>query len=171
MSPEEVEKEAKEGEVKKTSRAKKEVKEEEVKEAPTAKKEARVLTKEEIIAAIKSMTVLDLADLIKTLENEFGVSAAPVAVAAAAAPAAAPGAQAAAPAPEEKTEFTVTLKSFGEKKIEVIKAVREVTTLGLKQAKDLVEAAPQVVKEGVPKEEADTIKQKLEAAGATVEIK
>ena len=169
MSPEEVEKEAKEGEVKKAPRAKKEVKEEETKEAPTAKKEAKVLTKEEIVAAIKTMTVLDLADLIKTLENEFGVSAAPVAVAAAAA--AAPGAQAAAPAAEEKTEFTVTLKSFGEKKIEVIKAVREVTTLGLKQAKDLVEAAPQVVKEGVPKEEAETIKKKLEAAGATVEIK
>jgi len=168
MSPEEVEKEAKEGEAKKASRAKKEVKEEEAKEAPIAKKEAKVLTKEEIIAAIKTMTVLDLADLVKTLENEFGVSAAPVA---AAAPAAAPSAQAAAPSAEEKTEFTVTLKSFGEKKIEVIKAVREVTTLGLKQAKDLVEAAPQVVKEGVPKEEAETIKKKLEAAGATVEIK
>ncbi len=168
MSPEEVEKEVKEGEVKKASRAKKEVKEEETKEPATARKEARVLTKEEIVAAIRSMTVLDLADLIKTLENEFGVSAAPVAVAAAAA---APDKPAEAPAAEEKTEFTVTLKSFGEKKIEVIKAVREVTTLGLKQAKDLVEAAPQVVKEGVPKEEADTIKQKLEAAGATVEIK
>jgi large subunit ribosomal protein L7/L12 len=155
MSPEEVEKEAKEGEAKK---------------APRAKKEAKVLTKEEIVAAIKNMTVLDLADLVKTLENEFGVSAAPVAVAAAA-PAAAPSEQAAAPSAEEKTEFTVTLKSFGEKKIEVIKAVREVTTLGLKQAKDLVEAAPQVVKENVPKEEADTIKKKLEAAGATVEIK
>jgi len=173
MSPEEVEKEAKEGEVKKTSRAKKEVKEGEAKEAPTAKKGAKVLTREEIVAAIKNMTVLDLADLVKTLENEFGVSAAPVAVAAAAAaaPAAVPGKPAEAPAAEEKTEFTVTLKSFGEKKIEVIKAVREVTTLGLKQAKDLVEAAPQVVKEGVPKEEADTIKKKLEAAGATVEIK
>ena len=169
MSPEEVEKEAKEGGVKKASRAKKEVKEGEAKEAPMAKKEAKALTKEEIIAAIKNMTVLDLADLVKTLENEFGVSAAPVA--ATAAPAAAPSAQAAAPSAEEKTEFTVTLKSFGEKKIEVIKAVREVTTLGLKQAKDLVEAAPQVVKESVPKEEADTIKQKLEAAGATVEIK
>lgn len=168
MSPEEAEKEAKEGEPKKTSRAKKEVKEEEVKEAPTAKKQAKALTKEEIVSAVKNMTVLDLADLVKTLENEFGVSAAPVA---AAAPAAAPGMQAAAPAAEEKTEFTVTLKSFGEKKIEVIKAVREVTTLGLKQAKDLVEAAPQVVKEAVPKEESDTIKQKLEAAGATVEIK
>ncbi len=169
MSPEEVEKEPKEGEVKKASRAKKEVKEEEVKETPTVKKEAKALTKEEIVSAVKHMTVLDLADLVKTLETEFGVSAAPVAVAAA--PAAAPGAQAAAPEAEEKTEFTVTLKSFGEKKIEVIKAVREVTTLGLKQAKDLVEAAPQVVKEAVPKEEADTMKQKLEAAGATVEIK
>lgn len=171
MSPEEVEKEAKEVEVKKTSRAKKEDKEEEVKEGPTADKEAKVLTKKEIVAAIKSMTVLDLADLVKTLESEFGVSAAPVTVAAATAPAATPSAQAAAPSAEEKTEFTVTLKSFGEKKIEVIKAVREVTTLGLKQAKDLVEAAPQVVKEGVPKEEAETIKQKLEAAGATVEVK
>jgi large subunit ribosomal protein L7/L12 len=170
MSPEEVEKEGKEGEVKKATRAKKEVKEEETKETPTAGKEVKSSTKEEIIAAIKNMTVLDLADLVKTLEKEFGVSAAPVAVAAAA-PAAAPGGQGSAPAAEEKTEFTVTLKSFGEKKIEVIKAVREVTTLGLKQAKDLVEAAPQVVKEAVPKEEADTIKQKLEAAGATVEIK
>ncbi|MFW6118008.1 MAG: 50S ribosomal protein L7/L12 [Chloroflexota bacterium] len=127
------------------------------------------MTNEEIIAAIKTMTVMDLADLVKTLENEFGVSAAPVAVAAT--PAAAPGKPEEAPSEEEKTEFTVTLKSFGEKKIEVIKAVREVTTLGLKQAKDLVEAAPQVVKEGVPKEEAETAKQKLEAAGATVEVK
>jgi len=151
MSPEESEKEVKEGEVKKASRA---------------KKEAKGLTKEEIIAAIKNMTVLDLADLVKTLESEFGVSAAPVA-----APAAAPSAPAEAPPEEEKTEFSVTLKSFGEKKIEVIKAVREVTTLGLKQAKDLVEAAPQVVKEGIPKEEAETIKQKLEAAGAVAEIK
>jgi large subunit ribosomal protein L7/L12 len=167
--------EVKEGEVKEAPKAKKaptaqkEVKGEQVKEAPKAKKEAKGLTKEEIIAAIKTMTVMDLADLVKSLENEFGISAAPVA--AAAAPAAGPGVQAEAPSAEEKTEFTVTLKSFGEKKIEVIKAVREVTTLGLKQAKDLVEAAPQVVKEGVPKEEAETAKQKLEAAGATVEIK
>jgi len=161
-------KEVKEEEAKEAPTAQKEVKEEQVKEAPKAKKEGKGLTKEEIIAAIKTMTVLDLADLVKTLENEFGVSAAPVA---AAAPAAAPSEQAAAPSAEEKTEFTVTLKSFGEKKIEVIKAVREVTTLGLKQAKDLVEAAPQVVKEGVPKEEAETAKQKLEAAGATVEVK
>jgi large subunit ribosomal protein L7/L12 len=152
MSPEESEKEVNEGEVKKASRA---------------KKEAKGLTKEEIVAAIKNMTVLDLADLVKTLESEFGVSAAPLAVAA---PAAAPSVAAEAPPEEEKTEFSVTLKSFGEKKIEVIKAVREVTTLGLKQAKDLVEAAPQVVKEGIPKEEAQTVKQKLEAAGATVEI-
>jgi len=151
--------------------SKKKVEEEEVKKTSRAKKESKGLTKEEIIAAIKSMTVLDLADLVKTLETEFGVSAAPVAVAAAAAPAAAPGKPAEAPAAEEKTEFTVVLKSFGEKKIEVIKAVREVTTLGLKQAKDLVEAAPQVVKEGVSKEESQTMKQKLEAAGATVEIK
>lgn len=162
MSPEEVAKEDKQGEAKKASRAKKEVK-----EASKAKKDAKGLTKDEIIAAIKGMTVLDLADLVKTLESEFGVSAAPLAVAA---PAAAPSEQAEAAPAEEKTEFTVTLKSFGERKIEVIKAVREVTTLGLKQAKDLVEAAPQVVKEGVPKEEAETAKQKLEAAGATVEI-
>jgi large subunit ribosomal protein L7/L12 len=162
--------EVKEEKEKEAPKPQKEVKEEQVKEAPRAKKEAKGLTNEEIIAAIKTMTVMDLADLVKTLENEFGVSAAP-APAVAAAPAAAPGKPAEAPSEEEKTEFTVTLKSFGEKKIEVIKAVREVTTLGLKQAKDLVEAAPQVVKEGVPKEEAETAKQKLEAAGATVEVK
>jgi large subunit ribosomal protein L7/L12 len=173
MSPEEVETEVQEGEAKKAPKAKKEAKVEGTKEAPAprAKKDAKVLTKEEIVAAVKNMTVLDLADLVKTLEDEFGVSATPVAVAAAPSQAAAPSEQAAAPSDEEKTEFTVVLKSFGEKKIEVIKAVREVTTLGLKQAKDLVEAAPQTVKEGVPKEEAQTAKQKLEAAGATVEIK
>jgi len=162
-------KEVSEGETKEAPMAKKEVEGEQVKEAPKAKKGAKGLTKEEIIDAIKVMTVIDLADLVKTLESEFGISAAPVALAAA--PAAASSEQAEAPSEEEKTEFTVTLKSFGEKKIEVIKAVREVTTLGLKQAKDLVEAAPQVVKEGVPKEEAETARQKLEAAGATVEIK
>lgn len=133
-----------------------------------AKKEAKGITKEEIIAAIKNMTVMDLADLVKTLESEFGVSAAPAAVAVH--PAAAPSEPAEAPPAEEKTEFSLTLKSFGERKIEVIKAVREVTSLGLKQAKDLVEAAPQVVKESISKEEAATIKQKLEAAGAVVEI-
>jgi large subunit ribosomal protein L7/L12 len=173
MSPEELETEVQEGEAKKAPKAKKEAKVEETKEAPApkTKKEGKVMSKGEIVTAIKNMTVLDLADLVKTLEDEFGVSAAPVAIAAAPAQAAAPGDQAGAPVEEEKTEFTVVLKSFGEKKIEVIKAVREVTTLGLKQAKDLVEAAPQVVKEGVPKEEAQTAKQKLEAAGATVEIK
>ena len=164
----EAKKEAQEEEVKKTPTAKKEAQEEEVTKTLEAKKELRNLTKEEIVSAIKNMTVLDLATLVKTLENEFGVSAAPVA---ATVQAAATSQPAEAPPAEEKTEFTATLKSFGEKKIEVIKAVREITTLGLKQAKDLVEAAPQVVKEGVPKEEAETTKQKLEAAGATVEIK
>jgi large subunit ribosomal protein L7/L12 len=134
------------------------------------KVEAPSLTKEDIITAVKNMTVVDLADLVKTLEEEFGVSAAPVAMPSA------PGAastEEGAPVEEEeeKTEFMVTLRSAGEKKIDVIKAVREVTDLGLKQAKDLVEAAPQTVREGVSKEEATTMKQKLEAAGATVEVK
>lgn len=129
------------------------------------------MTKEEIIAAIKNMSVLDLAELVKALEAEFGVkAAAPVA---AAAPAG--GVQGATGAPaaeaEEKTEFTVVLKEIGANKINVIKAVREVTTLGLKEAKELVESAPKAVKEGIAKDEANTIKQKLEAAGATVEVK
>ncbi|MFH1647866.1 MAG: 50S ribosomal protein L7/L12 [Chloroflexota bacterium] len=116
--------------------------------------------------AIKSMTVIDLADLVKALETEFGVSAAaPVAVAAAA-----PAAEAAAEV-EEQTEFTIILKEIGPNKINVIKAVRELTTLGLKESKDLVEGAPKPVKEGITKEEAATAKQKLEAAGATAEIK
>ncbi|OGO06417.1 MAG: 50S ribosomal protein L7/L12 [Chloroflexi bacterium RBG_13_57_8] len=116
---------------------------------------------------IKGMTVLDLAELVKALETEFGVSAAvPVAMAAAAAPAA----EAAAPA-EEKTEFTVVLTAIGANKINVIKAVRELTSLGLKESKDLVEGAPKPVKENISKEEAATAKQKLEAAGASVEIK
>jgi len=124
-------------------------------------------TKEEILAAIKNMTVLELSELVKELEKEFGVSAAPVAVpVAGAAPAGAPAAAA-----EEKSEFTVTLKAVGENKINVIKAVREVTTLGLKEAKDLVESAPKPIKEGVNKEEAATIQKKLQEAGATVEIK
>lgn len=135
---------------------------------PPTKESAESLTKERILDAIKNMTVVELADLVKALEAEFGVSAAPVI--AAPAPAAPGGAAEAAPE-EEQTEFTVTLKEIGEKKIEVIKAVREVTTLGLKQAKDLVEAAPQVVKEKVGKEEATTTKEKLEAAGAVVELK
>jgi len=122
------------------------------------------MTKEEMIAAIKSMTVLELAELVKALEAEFGVSAAPVAPVTTA-PTAAPKAA------EEKTEFSIVLKEIGANKINVIKAVREVTTLGLKEAKDLVEKAPTAVKEGISKEEANSIKEKLEAAGATIEIK
>jgi len=125
------------------------------------------MTKEEMIDAIKNMTVLELAELVKALEEEFGVSAAPIA-AVAAAPAAA---AAAAPEAEENTEFNVILKDMGANKINVSKAVREVTSLGLKEAKDLVESAPQAVKEGISKEESAVIKEKLEAAGATVEIK
>ena len=140
--------------------------------AATTKPESPAKVKEkttvnEIMATIKNMTVLELAELIKALENEFGVSAAAPAVAVAAAPAEA----GAAPAAEEQTEFTVTLKDIGANKISVIKAVRELTTLGLKEAKDLVESAPTTVKEGISKDEATTVKQKLEAAGATVEIK
>ena len=126
------------------------------------------MTKEEMIQAIESMTVLELADLVKSLEERFGVSAAaPVAVAAA--PAA--GAAAAAAPVEEQTEFDVVLAEVGPKKINVIKAVRELTTLGLKEAKDLVEAAPKSVKEAVNKAEAEAAKAKLEAAGATVQVK
>jgi large subunit ribosomal protein L7/L12 len=133
----------------------------------TSTKGAKAMTKEEIIAAVKNMTVIELADLVKALEEEFGVTAAaPMAMAAA------PMASgAAAGAAEEKTEFTVILKAVGENKINVIKAVREVTTLGLKEAKDLVEGAPKPVKEGINKDEAANIKKKLEEAGATVEVK
>ncbi len=119
---------------------------------------------EEIMSALKNMTVLDLSELVKALEAEFGVSAAAPVAATAAAPT-----EAAAPA-EEKTEFNVILKDIGANKISVIKVVRELTTLGLKESKDLVESAPQAVKEGVGKDEAAAMKQKLEAAGATVEI-
>ena len=118
-----------------------------------------------IIEEIKTLTILEVADLVKALEEEFGVSAAPVAVAGAAAPAA--GAAAA----EEKTEFDVVLASAGDSKLGVIKVVREITGLGLKEAKDLVEGAPKTLKEGASKEEAEDIKAKLTAAGATVEIK
>jgi len=123
---------------------------------------------QEIMATIKNMTVLELAELVKALETEFGVSAAAPVVAAAAAPAAGTAAVAEV---EEKTEFTVILKEMGANKINVIKAVRELTTLGLKESKELVEGAPKPVKEGVNKEEAAAAKAKLEAAGATVEIK
>ena len=119
----------------------------------------------QILEEIKGLTILELADLVKALEEEFGVSAAPVAVAGAAAPA--EGAAAA----EEKTEFDVVLASAGDSKLGVIKVVREITGLGLKEAKDLVEGAPKILKEGVSKDEAEKIKEQLVAAGATVEIK
>jgi large subunit ribosomal protein L7/L12 len=122
---------------------------------------------EELIKKIDSMTVLELNELVKKLEEHYGVSAA----AFAAAPAAAPAAGAAAAAAEEKTEFTLVLKDVGDKKINVIKVVREVTNLGLKEAKDLVDGAPKTLKEGVSKEEAETIKKKFAEAGATVEVK
>ena len=127
------------------------------------------MTKDEIVTMIKGMTVLELSELVKALEDEFGVSAA-VPMAMAAGPAAG-GASGAAAASEEQTEFTVVLKEVGENKIAVIKAVREVTTLGLKEAKDLVEGAPKPVKEGVNKDEATSIKKKLEESGAKVEVK
>ena len=122
------------------------------------------MNREEIISAIESMTILELADLVKEMEEKFGVSAAaPVAVAGAAAPAAA--------AEEEKTEFDVVLKDVGSEKIKVIKVVREITGLGLKEAKDAVEGAPKTLKEAVSKEDAEKIKAKLAEVGATVEIK
>ncbi|MDD6204800.1 MAG: 50S ribosomal protein L7/L12 [Firmicutes bacterium] len=121
------------------------------------------MTIAEIVEAIKSMTILEVADLVKAIEDEFGVSAAPVAVAGAAAPAAA--------AAEEKTEFDVVLAEIGANKLAVIKAVREITGLGLKEAKDMVEAAPKTIKEGASKEDAEALKAKLTEAGATVELK
>ena len=133
-----------------------------------AKVEKKSKVIEDIMATVKNMTVLELAELIKALEAEFGVSAAAPVVAAAAAPTLA---GAVAPAAEEKTEFSVILKDIGANKISVIRAVRELTTLGLKDSKDLVESAPKPVKEGVSKDEAAAVKQKLEAAGATAEIK
>jgi len=125
------------------------------------------VTKEEILDAISNMSVMDVVDLVKQMEEKFGVSAAaPVAVAAAGA---IPAGEAAAA--EEKTEFNIVMTGFGEKKIEVIKVVRAITGLGLKEAKDMVEGVPSTVKEGISKEESEDIKKKLEEAGATVEIK
>ena len=123
------------------------------------------LNKDQILDAVAAMSVLDLSELIKAMEDKFGVTAAAAAVAVAA-PAAG-----AAPAAEAKTEFNVILVAAGEKKVEVIKAVRAVTSLGLKEAKDLVESAPATVKEGANKEEAEKMKKELEAAGAKVELK
>jgi large subunit ribosomal protein L7/L12 len=124
------------------------------------------ISREQVVDYLSNLPVIQIADLIKTLEEKWGVKAAPVAVAAA------PGAGAAAPAAaEEKTEFTVELKESGANKINVIKVVREITGLGLKEAKDLVEAAPKPLKEGVSKAEAEEMKKKLEDAGAKVELK
>ena len=131
------------------------------------------MTKDEVLEAIKQMSVLDLAELVKSLESEFGITAAaPVAVApaAAAAPGGAAAPEAAAAPDEEQFEFSVVLQDIGSNKINVIKAVREVTTLGLREAKELVESAPARVKEAVPREEADKVKTALEAAGATVNV-
>ena len=139
----------------------------EASEATKEKKEKTKLTKEQFFKHLDSMTILELADYIKEFEERYGVSAA------AAVPMAAPGAavpQAAAQAEEAKTEFIVLLKSVGDKKINVIKTVREVTSLGLKEAKDLVDSAPKPVKEGVSKEEAEEIKAKFEAVGAEIEL-
>lgn len=122
------------------------------------------VSKEEILETISNMTVMEIVDLISAMEEKFGVSAA-------AAVAAVPVAAAAAPVVEEKTEFDVVMTSFGANKVNVIKTIREITGLGLKEAKDLVEGVPSTVKEGVPKQEAENIKKKLEEAGATVDIK
>ena len=122
------------------------------------------VSKEDVLDAISKMSLIDITDLVKMMEEKFGVTAAaPVAIAAG------PAAAAAAPV-EEKTEFTVVLKAVGEKKVEVIKAVRAITGLGLKEAKDLVESAPATVKDAVSKADADKFKKELEAAGATVEL-
>ena len=123
------------------------------------------LNQKDVIDYIKGMSVLEVSEMVKTLEDELGVQAAAVPVAAVAV------AGAGGEAAEEKTEFDVILTAIGDKKINVIKAVREVTSLGLKEAKDLVEAAPKAVKEGIPKDEAEEVKKKFEAAGAQVELK
>ena len=122
------------------------------------------ISKEDILEAVGAMSVMDLNDLVKAFEEKFGVSAAAMAVAG-------PAAGAAAPAAEEQTEFTIVLADFGANKVGVIKAVRELTGLGLKEAKDMVDAAPKNVKEGVSKADAEAAKKKLEEAGAKVEIK
>ena len=124
------------------------------------------ITREQVVDYLSNLPVIQIAELVKELEGKWGVSAAPVAVAGVAGPAG-PG----APAVEEKTEFDVILVDGGASKINVIKAVREITALGLKEAKDLVEGAPKPIKEGVSKDEADEMKKKLEAAGAKVEVK
>lgn len=124
------------------------------------------VSKEDILESIANMSVMDVVELVEAMEEKFGVSAAAAAVAVAA-----PGAAAGGAAVEEKTEFDVVMKSFGSNKVAVIKAVRAITGLGLKEAKDMVEGAPATIKEGVSKEESDDIKKQLEEAGAEVEVK
>ena len=140
----------------------------EEKEETQKEKSSRSKNVEKIVEAVKKMTVMELAELVKALEEEFGVTAATPVIAAT--PGAAPASQTAQPE-EEKTEFNVMLSSFGSSKIQVIKVVRALTGLGLKEAKDLVESAPCAVKEGVTKEEAEDVKRQLEEVGATVELK
>jgi large subunit ribosomal protein L7/L12 len=131
----------------------------------------QTMSKDDILEAIGNMSVFELAELIEAFKEKFGVTIAAPVAGGAAAGAGAGGGAAAAPAAEEKTEFTVVLKAGGEKKIQVIKEIRAITSLGLKEAKDLVEGAPGTVKEGVTKQEAEEIKKKLEAQGAVVELK
>lgn len=146
-----------------------EVKVEEIKETKkTKEKKMETIDKETIISAVKNMNVLELADLVKSLEEEFGVTAT---VAAMPSITASVGSAQTTSAPVEKTEFTCILVTVGEKKIQVIKEIRAITGLGLKEAKDLVDSAPKPIKEGVTKAEAEDIKKKVESAGATVEIK
>lgn len=156
----------------KATEAKEEKAEKKATKAKTAKAEKNGDGKvDSVLEVIENMTVLELSNLVKAIEERFGVSAQAPAVVAAGAPGAAPGAPGAAPAEEEKSEFDVVLQAAGDKKIQVIKVVRSVTNLGLKEAKDLVDGAPNPVKEGVSKEEAEKIKKDLEEVGATVEIK
>ena len=150
-----------------TNEATETTKEKETKETTKSKKEkTSKMTKEQFFEHLDNLTVLELADYIKEFEERYGVSAAAMA----APVAAGPGAQAEAQAEEEKTEFNVVLKAIGDKKINVIKTVREVTSLGLKEAKDLVDSHPKAIKENVSKEEAEEIKNKFEEVGATVEV-
>ena len=150
----------------KQAEAKEEQKQQEAKETPDAGKVALTKEQEEFVSKIESMSVMELSNLVKALEDKFGVSAqAPMMVAAGAAP------TAGAAAEEEKSTFNVVLADIGANKIQVIKEIRAVTSLGLKEAKDLVEAAPKAIKEGIPKQEAEEIKKKIEATGAKVELK
>lgn len=148
--------------------ASKEVVEDETTKEKTTKKSVKKMNMESLVETISSMSILELSQLVKELEERFGIKAQPQAIA----PSVVSPVPGEAPKPEEeKTEFTVILSSIGSQKIQVIKEIRAITSLGLKEAKDLVESAPKPIKEGIPKEEAEEIKSKLEAVGATIEIK